>query len=63
MLGAGGAFFTGSFLEKLVYGAKAFDPVTFAFSVLSLIFIAATSIWAGSRSIAGLDIVEILRVQ
>jgi putative ABC transport system permease protein len=61
--GVFGAMLTGRFLESLVDGAKSIDFATFTFSVLFIILIASTSIWAATRRIAGLDITEILRIE
>jgi ABC-type antimicrobial peptide transport system permease subunit len=61
--GAVGAILTGRFLNTLVEGAQSIDPATFVFSVLLILLIASTSIWAGSRRIAGLDIMDVLRVE
>jgi putative ABC transport system permease protein len=62
-IGVTGATLTGRFLESLVSGAKPFDLATFTFSTLLLFFTAATSIWAATRRIAGLDIMDILRFE
>ena len=63
ILGTAGAALTGRFLESLVGGAKPFDPATFTFSILLLLLTAAASIWAATRRIAGLDIMDILRFE
>jgi hypothetical protein len=62
-MGIAGATLTGCFLESLVNGAKPFDLPTFTFSTLLLFLTAATSIWAATRRIAGLDIMDILRFE
>jgi predicted permease len=62
-MGIAGATLTGRFLESLVNGAKRFDLPTFTFSTLLLFLTAATSIWAATRRIAGLDIMDILRFE
>ncbi len=59
--GIAGAMLTGRFLESLVEGAKSIHFATFTFSVLFITLIASTSIWAATRRIAKLDIMEILR--
>jgi hypothetical protein len=59
--GIAGAMITGRFLESLVDGAKSVDFGTFILSILCITLIASASIWAGSRRIARLDILEILR--
>jgi hypothetical protein len=61
--GVAAAMLTGRLLESLVDGAKSIDLATFAFSVLFIALIASTSIWAATRRIAGLDIMEILRIE
>jgi ABC-type antimicrobial peptide transport system permease subunit len=58
--GIAGAALTGRFLQSLVEGAKPIDPVTFAFSILFIFLIASTSMWAATRRIAALNIIEIL---
>jgi ABC-type antimicrobial peptide transport system permease subunit len=63
ILGIAGSMLTGRFLESLVNGAQSFDLATFTFSTLLLLLTAATSIWAATRRIAGLDITEILRFE
>ncbi len=60
--GIAGAMLTGPFLESLVDGAKSIDPATFALTFLFITLIAATSIWTATRRVAGLDIMEILRI-
>ncbi len=62
-LGIAGATLTGRFLESLVNGAKPFDLATFTFSTVLLFLTAATSIWAATRRIARLDIMDILRFE
>lgn len=63
IFGIGGAMLAGRFLETLVDGAKPFDVATFILSTLLLLVTAATSIWAATRRIAGLDIMVILRFE
>lgn len=63
VVGIAGAMLTGRFLESLVNGAKPFDLATFTFSTVLLLLTAATSIWAATRRIAGLDIMDILRFE
>jgi putative ABC transport system permease protein len=60
--GVAGAMLTGRFLESLVDGAKSIDPEMFIFSILFILLIAATSIWAGTRCIARLNITNCLRI-
>jgi putative ABC transport system permease protein len=59
--GIAGAVLAGRFLESLVEGAKSVDLPTFILSILFITLIASASIWAGSRRVATLDILEILR--
>lgn len=61
VLGISGAMYTGRLLQSLVAGARAGDPVIFILSSLLILSTAATSIWLGTRPIAGLDIMDILR--
>ncbi len=63
LCGIAGAMLTGRFLGSLVEGAKSIDFATFTFSILFIFLIALTSIWAATRRIAGLDIMEILRIE
>lgn len=63
LLGAGGALLSGRFLDSLIEGARSIEPATFVLSILSILLVASTSIWAGSRRIARLDVLEILRVE
>ena len=57
-----GAALTGRFLENLVNGAKPLSLTMFTMSILFIFAIASTSIWAATRRIATLDIMEILRI-
>ena len=61
--GIAGAWVAGRFLESLMDGAKSVDPATSAGLVLFLAVVASTSIWAGTRRIAGLDITAVLRTE
>jgi ABC-type antimicrobial peptide transport system permease subunit len=61
--GVTGAMITGRFLGSLVDGAKAIDLTTSTLSILFIFLIASTSIWAATRRISGLDIMEILRIE
>ncbi len=63
IFGIAGALFAGRFLESLVEGAKSVDLATLIFSILLIALIASASIWAGTRRIARLDILEILRIE
>ncbi len=61
--GVAGAILTERFLERLVEGAKFINFAMFTFPVLFIMLIASASIWAASRRIAGLDIMEALRIE
>ncbi|MDQ2844436.1 MAG: ABC transporter permease [Acidobacteriota bacterium] len=61
--GVAGATLTGHFLESLVDGATSIDFATFTFSLFFIGLIASTSIWAATRRIARLDVMEILRTE
>ena len=63
IFGIAGAVLTGRFLESLVEGAKSVDLTTLIFSILLIALIASASIWAGTRRIARLDILDILRIE
>jgi ABC-type antimicrobial peptide transport system permease subunit len=63
ILGVCGAMPTGSLLNSLVDGAKSLDSGTFVFLLLLIVLVASTGIWVGSRRIAELDIMEVLRVE
>ncbi len=59
--GIAGARLTGRFLEALVDGAKPIDWVASAGLVGFLALVASVGIWAATRRIAKMDIMEILR--
>lgn len=61
VLGVAGAVLSGEFLESLVEGAKPASAASYLATVLSIAWIAAMGIWAATRPLARLDIVEILR--
>jgi putative ABC transport system permease protein len=61
--GIAGAVLSGRLLESLVDGAKSVNVATYAASVLFLASIAAAGIWAATRPIATLDVMEILRTE
>jgi putative ABC transport system permease protein len=63
IFGIAGALLTGRFLESLVEGAKSVDLATLILSFLLIALIASASIWAGTRRIARLDILDILRTE
>ena len=59
--GMAAAVLSGRLLASLVEGAKSVDALTYTATVLFLACIAAAGIWAAPRSIARLDVAEILR--
>jgi predicted permease len=59
--GIAGAVLSGRMLESLVDGAKSVNVTAYAASVLAIALIASIGVWAATRPIARLDIVEILR--
>lgn len=59
--GIAGALLTGRFLESLVEGAKSVDPATLILSIVLMASVASASVWAGTRRIARLDVLSILR--
>jgi ABC-type antimicrobial peptide transport system permease subunit len=63
IFGIAGAMFTGRCLESLAEGAKSVDLATLISSFLSIALVASASIWAGTRRIARLDILELLRIE
>lgn len=63
IFGTAGAIFVGRFLESLVEGAKSADPITLILCVVFIALIASMSNWMGTRPIARLDILEILRME
>jgi ABC-type antimicrobial peptide transport system permease subunit len=56
-----GAVLSGRLLESLVAGTKSVNGVAYVAAVLGMTLIAAAGIWAATRRIAQLDIMEILR--
>ena len=58
-----GAMLTGRFLASFVEGTKYADPATLILSILFIALIASASIWAATRRIAQLDILDILRTE
>jgi predicted permease len=61
--GIAAAVVGGRFLESFIEGAKSVSLNTCAISLVFVVAIAALGIWAGSRRVARLDIIEILRAQ
>ena len=54
---------SGKFLESLVGGAKPADAATYVGTILTIALIAAVGIWAATRPLARLDVVEVLRTE
>ena len=63
IFGIAAAMVTGRFLESLIDGAKSTEPTTLILAILSIGLIASASIWAGTRRIARLDVLDILRIE
>jgi ABC-type antimicrobial peptide transport system permease subunit len=61
--GMAAALLAGRFLERLVEGASSIDLATYAFAIAFISAVGALSIWTGTRRIAGMDVMEILRVE
>jgi ABC-type antimicrobial peptide transport system permease subunit len=61
--GVAGAVLSGRFLESLVDGAKPASAATYAAALICLALTAAAGIWAATRPLSRLDIIEILRVE
>jgi putative ABC transport system permease protein len=61
--GVFGVILGGRFLESFVEGAKSVDAATCMGSVLFVALIAAAGIWGATRSVAQLEIMEILRTE
>jgi ABC-type antimicrobial peptide transport system permease subunit len=61
--GIAGAVLSRRLLESLVDGAKAVDAIAYGDTLLLIASVAAAGIWVATRSIARLDIVEILRTE
>jgi len=59
--GIANARLTGRFLESLVEGAKSVDWVSAAWVVVSFAVVASASVWAGTRRISTMEIMEVLR--
>ena len=59
--GVAGAVLSGKLLESLVEGAKPGNAATYVGTILSIALISAVAIWAATRPLSRLDIVEVLR--
>lgn len=55
--------FTGRFLEKLIDGASSVDLKTSSVLVFVFLGVAAVSIWMGTRRLAKLDVMSVLRTE
>jgi len=60
-LGVAGALALGRVVASLLYGLKAWDPMTFVFSALLLILVALGASWIPARRAAGVDPIRALR--
>jgi predicted permease len=61
--GVVGAASTGKLLGSLIEGAEAFNVATYVLATISICVVAAASIWFGTRRVAKMDVVEILRAE
>jgi len=61
--GIAGAVLSGKLLENLVAGAKSVDAAAYAAAILFIALIAAAGIWAATRPITRLDVMEILQAE
>jgi predicted permease len=61
--GVAGALVSGRFLESLIAGARSVSVSTCATSVLFVAAVAAIGVWAATRRIARLDVMEVLRAE
>jgi ABC-type antimicrobial peptide transport system permease subunit len=60
-VGVAGALALGRVVASLLYGLKAWDPMTFAASALLLILVALGASWIPARRAAGVDPIRALR--
>ena len=60
-LGVAGALALGRVVASLLYGLKAWDPMTFVISALLLILVALGASWIPARRAAGVDPIRALR--
>jgi putative ABC transport system permease protein len=61
LVGIGGAVISGRLLESLVEGAKAVPAIFYAGSLIFIVAIASAAIWAATRPLARLNVMDILR--
>ena len=60
-IGVAGALALGRVVASLLYGLKAWDPMTFAAAALLLILVALGASWIPARRAAGVDPIQALR--
>jgi ABC-type antimicrobial peptide transport system permease subunit len=63
LLGVIASQLTGRFLEKLINGASFVDLTTSSVLVFVFVGVAAVSIWTGTRGLAKLDVMSVLRTE
>ena len=63
ILGVAGAFAVARFLESLVYGVGASDPLTIAFMAFTLVAVAVIACWIPARRAARVDPLIALRTE
>jgi putative ABC transport system permease protein len=63
ILGVAGAFAVARFLESLVYGVGASDPLTIAFMAITLVAVAVIACWIPARRAARVDPLIALRTE
>jgi len=63
ILGVAGTLLSGKLLESLVEGAKSVNATACVAEILFVAVVAAAAIWAATRPIARLDVMEIIRTE
>ena len=63
ILGVAGALLSGKLLESLVEGAKLVNGTACVAEILFIVVVAAAAIWAATRPIARLDVMQIIRTE